>query len=445
MKCIIPNQNVKIIARAILSLSKIGDELFIEPTSEEISFRTVNMAQSAFAEFKINHSFFSSYSYNDPDDSESMCKVTMRSCLNIFKNIHNMDKQVENCEIRMKPEATVVIFQMKFTNAPVKKYYLPIIDSEKLEANIPTESQNRLTASSKMLTSTIKNFRYSEDEITLTVDKDKALIKNHIELRKDVHSMRTELCFHPSEFENYTVNNPACITFCFKELRAVLAFAEPSNLSVGMSFSSPGMPILFQVQNVPVYEASYVVSTLNANVANLEMSLTRHSRTVNQPQRSSVNEPANPFSFVDENDEYNIQQHSESERPLAHSRVNDVDNINRSSRIECNQEQSNNVNNEVPRLQKSLKRKSSVEIHSTLPLSDGIESVYSTFKTGSTIVTEKTNSPAPSEPPVTALNSDYPSDLVRLVFARCFIQNNVHRNKASNEVVIAAASDDETV
>lgn len=47
-----------------------------------------------------------------------------------------MDKQVENCEIRMKPDATVVIFQIKFTNAPIKKYSLPIIESEKLEVSI---------------------------------------------------------------------------------------------------------------------------------------------------------------------------------------------------------------------------------------------------------------------------------------------------------------------
>lgn len=51
---------------------------------------------------------------------------------------------------------------------------------------MPTEILNRLTASSKMLMSTVKNFRYSEDEITITTEKDKTYIKNHIEIKKGI-------------------------------------------------------------------------------------------------------------------------------------------------------------------------------------------------------------------------------------------------------------------
>ena len=52
--------------------------------------------------------------------------------------------------------------------------------------------------------------------------------------------MRTELCFEPSDFEGYKVDLPSKITFCMKEFRAVITFAEPANLPVTMSFSSPG-------------------------------------------------------------------------------------------------------------------------------------------------------------------------------------------------------------
>lgn len=49
-----------------------------------------------------------------------------------------MDKQVENCEIRMKPEITQVIFQMKFINSSVKKYYLPVIENDQLQVSLLT-------------------------------------------------------------------------------------------------------------------------------------------------------------------------------------------------------------------------------------------------------------------------------------------------------------------
>lgn len=52
--------------------------------------------------------------------------------------------------------------------------------------------------------------------------------------------MRTELSYHQSEFENYVVRNPTNVTFCLKELRAVIMFAEPANLPVLISFSEPG-------------------------------------------------------------------------------------------------------------------------------------------------------------------------------------------------------------
>lgn len=125
-----------------------------------------------------------------------------------------------------------------------------------------------MCASSKFLSAALKNFRHSEDEITLAVSKDKTTIKNHLELRKDVNLMRTELSYHQTEFENYIVGNPTDVTFCLKELRAVVMFAEPANLPVLISFTAPGSPIVFQVQNHPAYEANYVVSTLQPSMVN---------------------------------------------------------------------------------------------------------------------------------------------------------------------------------
>ncbi|KAL1131240.1 hypothetical protein AAG570_010858, partial [Ranatra chinensis] len=255
---------VLVISRAVNSLARVGDELFVEPAPDYLLFRTVNLNQSAFAEFKMCRSFFSSFIFS-PEDNEAKCKFTMKSCLSVFKNAHSLDKQVESCEIKYKPNGSVFLFLIKFTNSSVKKYFLPIIDTEAIEASFQPDDSNILTASSKFLASCLKNFRHSEDEVTIAVSKEKTIIKNHLELSRDANLMRTELSFGPSEFTSYSINNPTKITFCLKEFRAVLIFAEPSNLPVTMSFNSPGLPVIFQVVNHPAYEAKYVVSTLNSS------------------------------------------------------------------------------------------------------------------------------------------------------------------------------------
>ncbi|XP_066901505.1 cell cycle checkpoint control protein RAD9A isoform X2 [Halyomorpha halys] len=217
-----------------------------------------------------------------------------------------MDKQVENCEIRIKPESTQIIFQIKFVNSSIKKYYLPVIENDQLEAQIPTDQPNQICASSKFLSASLKNFRYSEDEITIVVNKDKMVIKNHLELRRDLNSMRTELCYHQTEFESYVVENPTNVTFCLKELRAAVMFAEPANLPIILSFNEPGRPIVFQVMNHPAYEANYVVSTLQSSHADKSSRLSG-SQNIDSPVTTPISQgikrnskSSTPYSFVEE-------------------------------------------------------------------------------------------------------------------------------------------------
>ncbi|BES99924.1 DNA repair protein rad9 [Nesidiocoris tenuis] len=289
MKCLIPSNHVKVIARAVHSLAKIGDDIFIDCSEDGLLFCTVNLAESAFGEFRFLRSFFSAYSFVPAEESDSGVKVTMKSLLSVFKNPHYMDKQVESCEIKIKPTGTVVVLLIKYSHGYMKKYYLPVIANERLNANVPTDAANCLSASSKFLSTAMRNFRHSEDEITLTALSDRILIKNHVELRKNEIIMRTELCFPPTEFSNYSVAEPNTVTFGYKELKAVLAFAEPSGLQIAISFSSPGHPIVFKVENHPAYEANYVVATLNStNNSSIDSSRVGSQRT---PARSQVRQP----------------------------------------------------------------------------------------------------------------------------------------------------------
>lgn len=66
-------------------LAKIGDEMYVNPQQEFISFRTVNMAKSAYSDFIFHKNFFSYYSLGDLEEEEAQkCKISMRVRLFVF-------------------------------------------------------------------------------------------------------------------------------------------------------------------------------------------------------------------------------------------------------------------------------------------------------------------------------------------------------------------------
>jgi cell cycle checkpoint control protein RAD9A len=57
------------------------------------------------------------------------------------------------------------------------------------------------------------------------------------EIRKTV---RTELCLESGEFDHYSIGVGTSITFCLREFRALLLFAEAVNLPVTANFDTGG-------------------------------------------------------------------------------------------------------------------------------------------------------------------------------------------------------------
>lgn len=60
-------------------LAKIGDEVYVKPQQEFISFCTVNMAKSAYSDITFHKNFFSYYTFGDLEEEEAQkCKISMR-------------------------------------------------------------------------------------------------------------------------------------------------------------------------------------------------------------------------------------------------------------------------------------------------------------------------------------------------------------------------------
>ena len=112
------SSNIKVFAKSVLTLSKLGDEIYIEPTPNSLTIRAVNASRSAFARISFNASFFTHFeaelfrngNNKTLDDSEMSrsdetsfkCKIPAKSLLSIFKNINSLEKNVEKCSITVK-------------------------------------------------------------------------------------------------------------------------------------------------------------------------------------------------------------------------------------------------------------------------------------------------------------------------------------------------------
>ncbi|XP_021916807.1 cell cycle checkpoint control protein RAD9A isoform X2 [Zootermopsis nevadensis] len=266
MKCVIPGPNVKVLARAIHALCRIGDELYVEPEPAKLSFRAVSASKSAYASFSFSESFFSYYNYEQTKSQEEdvTCKVSMKSCVAVFRSPTHLDKQVEACQIRLEPDGVKLIFEFHCHHGIIKTHYLPIIECETLEAVYSKDMvPNRLVVQPKLLTFAVMNFQANTLELTLVVTPQKMQLRNYAEDENEMKkTVRTELCLEPGEFDHYSIGVDTSVTFCLREFRALLLFAEAVNLPVAASFETGGRPIVFVVKNAPTFESNFVFATL---------------------------------------------------------------------------------------------------------------------------------------------------------------------------------------
>ncbi|XP_014471766.1 PREDICTED: cell cycle checkpoint control protein RAD9A [Dinoponera quadriceps] len=265
MKCVILGGNVKILAKAIHMLAKIGDEMYVNPQQEFISFRTVNMAKSAYSDFTFHKNFFSYYALGDLEKEEAQkCKISMRSAMTLFKSAHAMDKHVETCHINLEPNACSLEFILKYRNGINKSHLSPILDDEKLQASYTKIGmKNELMSRARTLVDALQNFQSNLIEITLEVTPQKLLLRNYVDDTSGLqNTTRTQLVLSVGEFDRYIVENETVVTFCLKEFRAFLTFSESVGASVSAHFETAGKPVLFALKNHSL-EVNLLLSTLS--------------------------------------------------------------------------------------------------------------------------------------------------------------------------------------
>ncbi|XP_029296964.1 cell cycle checkpoint control protein RAD9A isoform X1 [Cottoperca gobio] len=293
MDCVVTGGNVKVLAKAIHSLSRIGDELYVEPQEDGLALRSVNSSRSAYACFLFAPLFFSRYTISS--GHAFRCKMAIKSVQAVFRSLATLEKTVEKCHIELDEQKNRLTFTLHCKHGLMKTHNLSFQDSESLQAVFDKDSYgNAFRSHPRLLVDTVVHFPPSLDEVTVSVSDDRMWFRNHVEEEADQSkAMLTELCLASDEFDHFAVQVHNSITFCLKELRGLLVFAESTGLPISMYFDEPGSPVVLSVTD-SVLEGNFVLATLSDD-PNHRKNNTRRARTPPPPPDDFMNDDIDSY------------------------------------------------------------------------------------------------------------------------------------------------------
>lgn len=261
MRLSLHQTELKVFIRCVNSLAKLGNEVYFSWTTDGLSLKTVNQSRSAYASVVFKPCFFEKCS-TCPSENVANFKIASRSCCNIFKPSISLERTVHKCRIILNDDRTLLIVQFFCKYGIVKTFNMSIMDCEHLEAVYSLEeSANHLVLSTRILIEVLNNFKQSSEEITVIIKEGECTFQNYI-LQGDPTSILTQLPLSASEFDSYLVGFPSELTFCQKELRALLNFCDLVSPVLRIYCDRPGKPMIFACTHETRLCARFVLATL---------------------------------------------------------------------------------------------------------------------------------------------------------------------------------------
>jgi len=244
-------------------MAKVGEEIYVEPSLDGLTLKTVNSCRSAFATFCFGSAFFSAIEQTEAESEES-CKVMVRGLLLAFKSLSTLEKTVESCVLETAPgqDSLSIILHCRHTINKHFQVTLMECDTQRAEYNLAACTNNWEISARVMDETANGNFLANQEEVTMFVTPDSFKMKNFNEEYEEAKQVHTQLLMQPGEFDKYEIRQSGAVTFCLKEFRSVLSFADFLQLQVRAAFSTGGRPLVVTAYQGQQLSCTYVLATL---------------------------------------------------------------------------------------------------------------------------------------------------------------------------------------
>lgn len=309
--------SIRTFSRLVICLSKLGHHLQFSPhptAPPTISVRTINAAQSAYANFILHPTFFSSLHL--PPDAVPV-KISSRALQPILKS----PQFVRVLRLRSTPNRLIIALHTR--SALVKTFRLPLIDG-RIGRTLFDRSActSLLHASPRFLTDLLQNFHAKLDELTITPGPSSLTLSSFVDDPSNPANimLRTEVLVNIHEFEQYTHSKPGNVPltiFC-RYFRAVLEFCESLDKPLHMWYDIPGAPVLFEASvaapgAAPSIEAQFVFASRHVPDESETISQMRAAR-LQTPFEASSPRASNPLRHTESHGSHHLHP---TEQPVA--------------------------------------------------------------------------------------------------------------------------------
>ncbi|XP_055963202.1 cell cycle checkpoint control protein RAD9B [Sorex fumeus] len=270
LKCEMNGGQGKVFGRAVQALSRVSDELWLDPSDKGLALRSVNSCRSAYGCVLFCPVFFQHYQWSasvttDNDTTPNLnCQLGMKSILPIFKCLNSRERNVEKCKIFTRSDKCKVVVQFFYKHGIKRTHNVYFQESQPLQVIFEKNlCSNTLTFQPRVLAEAIVLFTSNQEEITLAVTPLKVCLKSSNEESLDLNSsIYSEMTVGPEEFDFFQVGVDTEITFCFKELKGMLTFSEATHAPISIHFDFPGKPLALSVDDM-LLEANFILATLD--------------------------------------------------------------------------------------------------------------------------------------------------------------------------------------
>ncbi|KAL7078972.1 hypothetical protein ACQ4LE_001048 [Meloidogyne hapla] len=261
--------NLKVFAEAINVLSKISDQILLQPLSDSLILIAYNSTKSAFAKITLSPNFFSRFETpNNNLNGEVYCRISTRSALHIFKDIGTKNVNLpsfETCQLELDPSADFAIIHMEQENTQIRKVYvLPMREHTTICDNVFTEKQrlkNKLATQAKVLLNLFAGFDCKE--VRLVASSTQFTAHRYI-VREDLSRVRkTDVTIPVEHFELFHIHLNTRIVISLRELRSILHFGNICGFTLNLHFDRPGRPMIVSIDENMDLIAEFVLATMD--------------------------------------------------------------------------------------------------------------------------------------------------------------------------------------